>query len=34
MTWTQAVADGRKWGKLNARADVLINWGLQEGHSS
>lgn len=26
------VADGRKWGKLNARADVLINQGLQEGH--
>lgn len=31
---SEVVADGRKWGRLNARADVLINWGLQEGHCS
>lgn len=31
---SEVVADGRKWERLNARADVLMNWGLQEGHSS
>lgn len=30
----EVVADGRKWERLNRRVDVLINWGLQEGHSS
>lgn len=31
---SEVAADGRKWGRLNAGTDVLINWGLQEGHSS